>query len=117
MKRLGLLTCLLITLAIGVVLELTEYWQLLTVAGVVGGLLARSFKVAAISGFLGLLIAWGVYFLTHYVMLPTSFAVAYSYLSMLLGIGLVLVALLGLFSALLGYFLSKIVMKRARPLN
>jgi hypothetical protein len=45
--------------------------------------------------------------------MPANFALAFSYLSTLLVIGLVLVGLLGLFSALIGYFATSIL-KRER---
>jgi len=108
-KRFGLLPCLLVVVVLGALLELTRTWQLLIIAGMVGGLLAKSFRAAALSGFLGLIIAWGVYFLAYYASMPTNFALAFSYLSMFLVIGLVLVGLLGLISALLGYFATSIL--------
>jgi hypothetical protein len=112
-KRLGLLPCLLVVVVLGVALELTRTWQLLVIAGVVGGLLAKSFRAAALSGFLGFVIAWGVYFVAHYASMPANFALAFSYLSTLLVIGLALVGLLGLFSALIGYFATS-TLKRKR---
>ena len=108
-KRLGLLPCLLVVAVLGMALELTRAWQLLVIAGVVGGLLAKSLRTAAASGFLGLIIAWGVHLLARYAPMPVNFALALSYLSMFLVIGLVLVGLLGLISALLGYFAASIL--------
>jgi len=113
-KRLGLLPCLLVVIVLGALLELTRTWQLLIIAGVVGGLLAKSFRTAALSGFLGLIIAWGVYFLAHYASMPTNFALAFSHLSMFLAIGLLLVGLLGLLSALLGYFAASTLKRQAK---
>jgi len=113
-KRFGLLPCLLVIAVLGVALELTRAWQLLVIAGVAGGLLAKSFRTAAASGFLGLIIAWGVYFLVHYTSMPANFALAFSYLSMFLVMGLVFVGLLGLISALLGYFAASILKRQAK---
>ncbi|MHA1582265.1 MAG: hypothetical protein ACTSYM_07235 [Candidatus Baldrarchaeia archaeon] len=112
MKKLGFLPCLLITLIIGVILEFTKIWQLLVIAGIIGGFLAKNAKTAALSGFLGLLFTWGVFFLANYVKLPCSFTIAFSNLSMFLGIGLILIALLGLFSALIGYFSAALIEKQ-----
>jgi len=108
-KRLGALSCLLVVFVLGAALELTRTWQLLVIAGVVGGILAKSLRAAALSGFLGLVIAWGAHFLVHYASMPTNFAMAFSYLSMFLVIGLVLAGLLGLISALLGYFAASVL--------
>jgi hypothetical protein len=113
-KRLGLWWCLLVVVVLGVALELTRTWQLLVIAGVVGGLLAKNLRTAVLSGFLGLVIAWGAYFLAHYTSMPASFATAFSHLSMFLAIGLVLAGLLGLFSALLSYFATSILKRQAR---
>jgi len=112
MKKLSFLPCLLITLIIGIALEFTKIWQLLVIAGIVGGFLAKNLKTAALSGFLGLLFTWGIFFLIDYLKLPGSFALAFSNLSMFLGIGLILIALLGLFSALIGYFSAALIEKQ-----
>jgi len=112
MKKLNFIQCLLITLAIGVALEFTRIWQLLVIAGIIGGFLSKNLKTAVFSGFFGLLLCQGILFIALYLKLPSSFAMAYLNLSMFLGIGLILAGLLGLFSALIGYFSATLIEKQ-----
>jgi len=112
MKKFGFIPCFLITLTAAVILQLTEIWQLMIIAGIIGGILAKNFKTAITSGFLGFLACWGIFFSFLSLTEPYSFGLAFSYLSTFFVIGLLLIGVLGLLSASIGYFSITILEKR-----
>lgn len=109
MRRLGLLSCLLITLAIACLLELTRIWVLLIIASILGGFLSKSFVKAMVAGGLGLLVCWIIYLGAYYTLNPVGMSIATSMFSSLLIISLVLLLALGLLGASLGYLLSRVL--------
>lgn len=114
MKKYSFIPCFLITLIIAIVLQCTKIWQLLVIAGIIGGILAKDFKTAIASGFLGLLVCWGIFFAVLSFKVPYSFGLAVSSLSMFLVIGLILVSILGILSASIGYFSMAIIEERTK---
>jgi len=112
MKKFSFVPCFLITLILAVVLQLSKIWQLLVIAGIIGGILAKNFKIAIASGFLGFLVCWGIFFAILSFTAPYSFKLAFSSLSMFFGIGIVLISILGILSASIGYFSMSIVEKQ-----
>lgn len=113
MRRLSLWTCLLITLVIACLLELTGVWTLLIIASVVGGFLSKSFVRAVIAGGLGLLVCWLIYLGAYHLLNPVGMSIATSIFSLIAAISLVLILVLGVVSASFGYFLSR-VLERGR---
>lgn len=112
MKKFSFIPCFLITLILAVVLQLTKIWQLLVIAGIIGGILAKNFKTAIASGFLGFLACWGIFFAILFFTAPYSFGRAFSSLSMFFGIGIVLISILGILSASIGYFSISTIRKQ-----
>ena len=53
-------------------LTLFPVWQLVILAGILGGLLASKRKIAFLAGFLGTIIAWGMYFLIMQIRFGTG---------------------------------------------
>lgn len=114
MKKFGFIPCFFITLVIAIALQSTKIWQLLVIAGIIGGILAKDFKTAIASGFLGFLVCWGILFAVLSLTVPYGFRIASSSLSMFLVIGLILISILGILSALIGYFSMSIIEEKAK---
>jgi hypothetical protein len=107
--KLSVVPCLLITFLAATLLQATFVWQLIVIAGVLGGILAKNFMTAILSGVLGFLVTWLLFFALLDLAAPSSFALAFSFFSIFFGIGIVLIAVLGLASASIGYFLMKVI--------
>jgi len=113
MEKLTFPPLLIITFCATTVLQLTAIWQLTVIAGLIAGVFARNFKTAILSGALGFLASWLLFFLVLF-QVPNNLAIAFSILSMFFGIGLVLTIVLGIVSASIGYFsMAMVEEKRA----
>ncbi|WXG44400.1 MAG: hypothetical protein WED04_10260 [Promethearchaeati archaeon SRVP18_Atabeyarchaeia-1] len=108
-EQLNLPPCLLITFLGATLVQATMIWQLIVVAGVVGGMLAKDFKTAILSGVLGFISTWLLFLGLIDLSAPGSFGLAFSFFSMFFVIGVVLIAIFGAASASLGYFLMRVI--------
>ncbi len=112
MEKLGLAPCFLIIFGLATVFQATTIWQLTVIAGLVGGALAKDFKTAALTGIFGFLASWLLLFLILDLIAPVSMALAFSFFSLFVVIGILLIIVLGLASALVGYFIVAIYEER-----
>ena len=112
MERLSLVPCFLITFCLATLFQATTIWQLIVIAGFIGGALARDFKTAILTGILAFLASWLFLFLVLDLMSPASMGLAFSFFSLFFAIGIVLIIVLGLASALVGYFIVAIYEER-----
>jgi hypothetical protein len=112
MEKLSLAPSLLITFSLATVFQATTIWQLMVIAGFVGGALAKDFRTASLTGILAFLLSWLLFFMLLVFMAPASMALAFSFFSLFFVIGIVLIIVLGLASALVGYFLVAIYEER-----
>lgn len=112
MEKIGLVPGFFITFSLATLFQATTIWQLMVIAGLVGGALAKDFVTAALTGILAFLASWLFLFLVLDLMAPASMALAFSFFSLFFFIGIVLTIVLGLTSALVGYFLVAIYEER-----
>ena len=108
-EKLSFMPCLLITFLAATLLQATMIWQLIVIAGSIGGILAKNFLTAILSGVLGFLASWLLFFALLDLAAPSNFAIAFSFFSMFLVIGIVLIVVLALASASIGYFLMRVI--------
>ena len=108
-EKLSLIPCLLITFLAATLVQATLVWQLIVIAGIIGGILAKNFITAILSGVLGFLATWLLFFALLDLAAPNNFALAFSFFSMFFGIGVILIIVLGLASASVGYFLVRVI--------
>jgi hypothetical protein len=108
MERIGLAPAFLIAFSLATVFQATTIWQLIVIAGFVGGALSKDFKTAVLTGVLAFLASWLLLFFALDFMAPASIALAFSFFSLFFVIGIVLIIVLGLASALVGYFIIAI---------
>jgi hypothetical protein len=108
-EKLGLAPCLLITFLGATLVQATMIWQLIVVAGFIGGILAKNFKTAILSGVLGFLATWLLFFAAIDLRAPVSFGLALSFFSIFFVLGIVLIVVLGFASASMGYFLMRVI--------
>jgi hypothetical protein len=108
-EKLGLAPCLLITFLGATLVQATMVWQLIVAAGFIGGILAKNFKTAILSGILGFLATWLLFFAAIDLKAPVSFGLALSFFSIFFVLGIVLIVVLGFASASMGYFLMRII--------
>ena len=122
--ELDFLKSCLITAGIGIVLTLTGIWQLVLIAGFVGGFLPKKLKGGRgfLIGFVGIVIAWmilfGIYAITtdmidffqRFLVEIIGFPLGVSFFA-LLGCSIV-GGMVGGFGGLNGVFVSRILIKR-----
>jgi hypothetical protein len=112
MEKLSLVPDFLITFCFATVFQATTIWQLVIIAGIIGGALAKDFKTAVLTGILAFVTSWLLFFIALAFMAPASLALAFSFFSLFVVIGIVLIVILGLASALVGYFFVAIYEER-----
>jgi len=108
LRSFGLKICLPLAIGLSALLELAG-WPFIVVAGLVMGALALDWKRALLSGFLGGLMGWGLYFLAYWAMAPEAMAIAMALVPDFLAITLLLGAIIGLLSASTGYFAACLI--------
>lgn len=104
---LGFLRALVITIVLGLVIQLAGDWKLMLIAGALGALFVRRTRNAFLVGFLGVGLAWS--FLFVYLSLTAqAMAVANVFIgllgSSLAGLGALVIVISVLIGALLGGF-------------
>jgi hypothetical protein len=112
MEKLSLVPSFLITFCFATVFQATTIWQLVVIAGIIGGALAKDFKTAVLTGIFAFLASWLLFFMALAFMAPASLALAFSFFSLFVVIGIVLIVILGLASASIGYFFVAIYEER-----
>jgi hypothetical protein len=112
MEKISLVPCFFITFALATLFQATTIWQLIVIAGFVGGALARDFVTAALTGIFAFLASWLFLFWLLDLMAPASIALAFSFFSLFFIIGIALTVVLGLASTSVGYFLVAIYDER-----
>ena len=108
LRSFGLKICFPLAIALCALLELAG-WPFLVLAGLIVGALALDWKRALVSGFLGALIGWGLYFLAYWALAPDAMSIAMGLVPDFLAITLLLGAIIGLLSASTGYFAAYII--------
>lgn len=111
-KEFGFVVCFVVTLLLSAVLELSGVWWTLLIAGFVGGFLAKKTVKAVAAGFLGVLIGWALYFLAFWLIAPAATSLAFSTASLFVILTLVLGAVLGALSAVIGALASMLMYTR-----
>jgi Zn-dependent protease with chaperone function len=112
MEKIGLVPCFVITFALATLFQATTIWQLVVIAGFIGGALAKDFITATLTGILAFLASWLLLFWLLDLVAPASIALAFSFFSLFFMIGIVLTIVLGLASTLVGYFVVAIYDER-----
>ncbi len=103
--KLAFLPALVITTLFGIALQLAGDWKLMLVAGALGALFVRRFRIAFLIGFLGIGIAWSILFV-FLSMTAQAMAVANIFIGLLglEGLGALVIAISVLIGAMLGGF-------------
>lgn len=101
----GFLPALVITIVIGIALQLTGDWKLMLIAGALGALFVRRIRKAFLIGFLGVGLAWSLLFV-YLSMTAQAMTVANFFISLLGldGLGALVIVISVLIGALLGGF-------------
>jgi hypothetical protein len=103
--ELAFLPALVITIIFGVALQLAGDWKLMLIAGALGALFVRRIRRAFLVGFLGIGLAWGIFFV-YLSMTAQAMSVANIFIGLLglEGLGIVVIVISVLIGALLGGF-------------
>lgn len=113
MKRFNIPICVLLTLSIAIIIEFMKVWQLLAIAGIIGGALAKDLKSALLSGLIGLVSCWSLVLLFLWGFYSYAAGIAYVNLSTLLALGLLFIGVLGFLSAATGHLLATFLIRLA----
>lgn len=102
---LGFLRALVITIALGLVIQLAGDWKLMLIAGALGALFVRRIRNAFLVGFLGVGLAWSILFV-YLSITAQALAVADIFIGLLglSGLGALVIVISILIGALLGGF-------------